>query len=177
MNGDITLGTLMAFTSLAGFFMDPIGRLIGLQLQIQEASISMKRISEILDVEEEQERADDGVNAEKFGGDIVFSDVTFRYGYRSPVLKNVDIVIPGGKKVALVGGSGSGKTTLSKLLLRFFDAEGGEITMDGTDIKSFNIYSLRRNIGYVPQNIELFSGSIIDNLRVGNPYAKQEEIA
>lgn len=176
MNGNITLGTLLAFTSLSGFFMDPIGRLIGLQLQIQEAGISMKRISEILDVEEEQENTDDGVSVEKLEGDIVFNNVTFRYGYRSPVLKNISMTIPKGKKVALVGGSGSGKTTISKLLLRFFDAEDGTITVNETEINSFNIQSLRRSIGYVPQNIELFSGSIIDNLRVGNPYAKQEDI-
>lgn len=176
INGNITLGTLLAFTSLSGFFMEPIGRLIGLQLQIQEAGISMKRISEILDVEEEQENDDEGINIENIKGDIVFDNVTFRYGYCSPVLKNISLTIPKGKKVALVGGSGSGKTTLSKLLLRFFDAEEGTITIDGTEINSFNIQSLRRSIGYVPQNIELFSGSIIDNLRVGNPYAKQDDI-
>ncbi len=176
INGNITLGTMMAFTSLAGYFMDPIGRLIGLQLQIQEAGISMKRISEILDIEEEQQDEDGGVNIDSVNGDIVLQDITFRYGYRSPVLKNVNITIPESKKVALVGGSGSGKTTLSKLLLRFYDIESGSITINGTDINNININSLRNSIAYVPQNVELFSGSIIENLRIGNPYASKEDI-
>ena len=128
IDGDITLGSLMAFTSLSGYFMEPIGRLISLQLEIQEASISLKRISEIFEVEKEQEQ-DKGIKIDGIEGDIELNNITFRYGSRSPVLKDVTIKIPKGKKVALVGESGSGKTTISKLLLKYYVPEEGKINI------------------------------------------------
>ena len=107
--------------------MDPIGRLISLQLSIQEASISLKRISEIYEVEKEQDEDDfEKVKIEKIDGDIELNNITFRYGSRSPVLKDVSIKIPKGKKVALVGESGSGKTTISKLILKYYTPEEGK---------------------------------------------------
>jgi ATP-binding cassette subfamily B protein len=166
IDGKTTLGSLMAFTSLSGYFMGPIGRLIALQLSIQEASISLKRISEIYEVEREQER-DDKIKLEKIEGDIVLENITFRYGSRAPVLKDVTINIPKGKKVALVGESGSGKTTISKLLLKYYVPEEGKITIDGNDIEELDIYNLRKNIAYVPQNIELYSGTIKENIVLG----------
>ncbi|WGX76898.1 ABC transporter transmembrane domain-containing protein [Paraclostridium bifermentans] len=166
MDGKITLGSLMAFTSLSGYFMDPIGRLIGLQLSIQEASISLKRISEIYEVEKEQ-AIDDKVKIESIDGDIEFKNITFRYGSREPVLKDVSIKIPKGKKVALVGESGSGKTTLSKLLLKYYIPESGKIQIGDYDIEELDIYSLRKSVAYVPQNIELFSGTIKENILLG----------
>ena len=175
IDGKITLGSLMAFTSLSGYFMDPIGRLIGLQLQIQEASISLKRISEIYEVDKEQIE-DDKIKIEEISGDIDIENVTFRYGSRSPVLKDVSIKIPKGKKVALVGESGSGKTTISKLLLKYYTPEEGSINISGYDIEELDIYSLRRAMAYVPQNIELFSGSIRENVVLGKDNATYEEV-
>ncbi|SCP99806.1 peptidase domain-containing ABC transporter [Anaerobium acetethylicum] len=196
IDGNISLGSLMAFTTLSGYFMDPVGRLVGLQLQIQEANISMKRMTEILDYEQEQ-----SVNAEidknnpasmlmadsfqtekmyqeleKIDGDIELRDVTFRYGNRKPVLKNLSFTIPKGKKVALVGASGSGKSTVAKLLLKYYEPEGGEILIDGVDLKEYRNHSLRRAISYVPQTIELFSKSIYDNIRVSRMNASLEEV-
>ena len=177
MDGDITLGSLMAFTTLSGYFMDPIGRLISLQLSIQEASISLKRISEIYEVEKEQLEEDfDKVKLEKIDGDIELNNITFRYGSRSPVLKNVSIKIPKGKKVALVGESGSGKTTISKLILKYYTPEEGKININGYNIEELDLYNLRQNISYVPQNVELFSGTIKDNITLGRPNASYEEI-
>lgn len=176
MSGEITLGSLMAFSSLSGYFMDPIGRLISLQLSIQEASISLKRISEIYEVEKEQEDDTDKIKLEKLDGDIELNNVTFRYGSRSPVLKNVTIKIPKGKKVALVGESGSGKTTVSKLILKYYSPEEGEVKINDYNIEELDLYSLRENIAYVPQNVELFSGSIRDNLILGKANANYEEI-
>lgn len=177
MNGDITLGSLMAFSTLSGYFMDPIGRLISLQLSIQEASISLKRISEIYEVEKEQDENDnDKIKIEKIDGDIELKNITFRYGSRSPVLKNVSIKIPKGKKVALVGVSGSGKTTISKLLLKYYEPEEGQISISGYNIDELDLYSLREKICYVPQNVELFSGSIKDNITLGKTNASYEEI-
>jgi len=147
--------------------MGPVGRLVGLQLQIQEANISMKRISEILDYEVEQKKLEQVYqDIDKIDGDIKFKNVTFRYGNRSPVLKNISFTIPKGKKVALVGGSGSGKSTIVKLLLKYYQIEAGEITINDININEYNNYSIRKAISYVPQNIELFSKSIYDNIRI-----------
>lgn len=175
MNGDITLGSLMAFSSLSSYFMGPIGRLISLQLSIQEASISLKRISEIYGVDKEQDD-DNKIKIEKIDGTIELENVTFRYGSRSPVLKNIDMEIPKGKKVALVGESGSGKTTISKLLLKYYIPEEGKIKISGYDINELDIYSLRKAMAYVPQNVELFSGSIKENVKLGRDNAGYEEI-
>ncbi|MBS6501387.1 MAG: peptidase domain-containing ABC transporter [Clostridium sp.] len=177
MKGDITLGSLMAFSTLSGYFMDPIGRLIGLQLSIQEASISLKRISEIYEVEKEQDETEvEKIKLEKIDGDIELNNITFRYGSRSPVLNDVSIKIPRGKKVALVGESGSGKTTISKLLLKYYTPEEGKINVNDYNIEELDLYNLRENIAYVPQNVELFSGSIKENITLGKTNASYEEI-
>ncbi|MBQ3558878.1 MAG: peptidase domain-containing ABC transporter [Agathobacter sp.] len=182
INGDMTLGSYMAFTTLAGYFMEPIGNLVNLQLSIQEANISMKRLSEILDYEREAGMEGD-IEAEhiyqeieKVDGDIAFNHVTFRYGNRKPALSDVSFTIPKGKKVALVGASGSGKSTIAKLMLKYYEPEEGEITIDGVDIKDYKNDSLRRVISYVPQNIELFSKSIFDNIRVSRQNSTLEEV-
>jgi ATP-binding cassette subfamily B protein len=176
IDNEITLGTLMAFMTLSGFFMDPVQRLVGLQLQIQEANISMKRVAEILDHEQEQEDAELYQTFDGVGGDIVFKDVTFRYGSRKPVLHGLSFTIPKGSKVALVGASGSGKSTVAKLLLKYYEPEAGAITIDGVDIEEYSNESLRRGISYVPQRIELFSKSIYDNIRVTKMSATVEEV-
>ena len=178
IDGNITLGSMMAFTTLSGYFMDPVGRLVSLQLSIQEANISMKRISEIMDYEREQETQDElnYQELESVNGDIELKNITFRYGNRKPVLNNVSFTIPKGKKVALVGASGSGKSTIAKLLLKYYEPENGEITIDGVDINEFTNASLRRSISYVPQNIELFSKSIYDNIRVSKMNATLDEV-
>ncbi|MDQ2086712.1 peptidase domain-containing ABC transporter [Herbivorax sp. ANBcel31] len=175
IDNEITLGSLMAFMTLSGYFMDPIGRLVDLQLQIQEANISMKRITEILDSEREQE---DGhyQEIEKVDGNIEVKNITFRYGNRKPVLKNLSFSIPKGKKVALVGSSGSGKSTIAKLLLKYYEPEMGEILIDSMDINELSNESLRKSISYVPQSIELFSQSIYDNIRVSKINSTLEEV-
>lgn len=178
INNELTLGSLMAFMTLSGYFMDPVGRLVSLQLQIQEANISMKRITEILDYEREQE--DDTANLyqelENVDGDIEIKNVTFRYGNRKPVLNDISLAIPKGKKVALVGESGSGKSTIAKLLLKYYQPENGEITIEGIDINEYSNESLRKAISYVPQTIELFSKSIYDNIRVSRMNSTLDEV-
>ena len=178
MEGNITLGSMMAFMTLAGYFMNPVSRLVNLQVSIQEANISMKRISEILDYEREQDNSqlEAYQSLEKVDGDIQIKNVTFRYGNRKPVLNNISFTIPKGKKVALVGASGSGKSTIAKLLLKYYEPENGEITIDGIDINEISNESLRRSISYVPQNIELFSKSIYDNIRISKMNATLDEV-
>lgn len=178
INGNMSLGTMMAFTTLAGYFMDPVGRLVSLQLTIQEANISMKRIAEILDYEREQDTSIEGKYSEleRAEGDIEIKNVTFRYGNRKPVLKNISVTIPAGQKVAVVGSSGSGKSTLAKLLLKYYEPESGEIIINGIDIAEVTNESLRKSISYVPQNIELFSKSIYDNIRISKMSASLDEV-
>lgn len=178
IKGEITLGSMMAFTTLAGYFTEPVSSLVGLQLSIQEANISMKRLSEILDYEKEQDTAQKGIFQElkQVAGDIEVNHITFRYGNRKPVLKDVSFKIPKGKKVALVGVSGSGKSTIAKLLLKYYTPEQGEILIDGVDIREIDNTSLRKAISYVPQNIELFSKSIFENIRISKRNATLEEV-
>lgn len=175
IDGKLTLGSLMAFTTMAGYFMDPVGRLVSLQLQIQEANISMKRLTEILDYDTEQSEGE-FTELESIDGDIEINNVTFRYGNRKPVLNNISFTIPKGKKVALVGESGSGKSTIAKLLLKYYEPENGEILLDGVDINEYENESVRRTISYVPQTIELFSKSIYDNIRVSKMNSTLEEV-
>lgn len=176
MNGNITLGSMMAFMTLAGYFMDPVGRLVSLQLSIQEVNISMKRISEILDYETEILDDENKNDIEKIEGDIKFDNVVFRYGNREPAINQISFDIPKGKKVAIVGASGSGKSTIVKLLLRYYDVESGSITIDGVNIKDYTNKSIRHAISYVPQNIELFSKSIYENIRISNFQATLDDV-
>ena len=175
IDGKLSLGSLMAFTTMAGYFMDPVGRLVSLQLQIQEANISMKRLTEILDYDTEQSEGEFN-ELESIDGDIEINNVTFRYGNRKPVLNNISFTIPKGKKVALVGESGSGKSTIAKLLLKYYEPENGEILLDGVDINEYDNESVRRTISYVPQTIELFSKSIYDNIRISKMNSTLEEV-
>ena len=178
LKGNITLGSFMAFNTLSGYFMEPVGNLVSLQLSLQEANISMKRFSEILDYDEEQPETETNMyeKIERLDGDIDFKNVTFRYGNRKPALDNISFEIPKGKKVALVGSSGSGKSTVAKLLLKYYEPENGYITIDGVDINELSNQSLRKAISYVPQNIELFSKSIYDNIRASRMSATLEEV-
>ena len=193
INNQLTLGSYMAFMTLSSYFMDPISNLVSLQLSIQEANISMKRLSEIMDYKREQELTftkelnmpsinnEDIINksytqVESCKGDIEFKNVTFRYGNRKPVLNGISFKISNGKKVALVGESGSGKSTIAKLLLKYYDLEDGEITIDDMDIKNCENTSLRRCISYVPQNIELFSKSIFENIKISKQNASLEDV-
>src|SRR5699024_10758234 len=178
LNGEMTLGSFMAFSTLSSYFTNPVSNLVNLQLQIQEASISMKRLTEIMDYEAEQANADEQEysDLEQIEGDIEFRDVTFRYGNRAPALDHVSFTIPAGKKVALVGHSGSGKSTITKMLLKYYEPESGEIRVNGVNLNEYTNASVRRAISYVPQNIELFSKTILDNIRISRPDATLEEV-
>jgi ATP-binding cassette subfamily B protein len=166
----------MAFMTRSGYFTDPVQRLVGLQLQIQEAQISRKRVAEILDHETEQKENENLREFSGIGTGIEFRNVTFRYGNRRPALNDVSFDVKSGEKVALVGASGSGKSTIAKLLLRYYEPEKGEVLIDGADISDYSNDSLRRGISYSPQNVELFSKSIYDNIRVTNMSATLEDV-
>ncbi|AIZ57033.1 trehalose/maltose import ATP-binding protein MalK [Candidatus Methanoplasma termitum] len=176
ISGDITLGTLMAFSSLTGFFMGPIGRLVNVQFQIQEADIALRRLSEILDVEEECETHKGKSIPETFFGNISIENLSFRYGFRKPILSDVSIEIKGGEKVALVGESGCGKTTICKVIMGLWVPESGKVNIAGYDLEELDIQSYRKRVAYVRQEVELFSGTITDNIRVSLPTATDDDI-
>jgi ATP-binding cassette subfamily B protein len=177
INNSLTLGSLMAFITLASFFTDPVGRLVGLQLRLQEANISMKRLTEILDTKREQDIDDESLfAAQTTATDIDIINISFSYGCRKPVIKDLSFTIPSGKKVALIGASGSGKSTVAKLLLKYYEPNSGGIYIGGTDIREISNASLRKNIAYVPQNIELFSRTIYDNIRISKINSTLDEV-
>ena len=176
LNGNMTLGSYMAFSTLSSYFTSPVSDLISMQMSIQEAQISMKRLTEIMDYESEQKDDREYTEMEQIDGDIEFKDVTFRYGSRSPALNHVSFTIPKGKKVALVGQSGSGKSTLLKLLMRFWVVQQGSVHISDTDISAVNTANLRALESFVTQDTHLFHDSIRSNLRIARPDATDAEI-
>lgn len=176
ISGDITLGSMMAFMSLSSYFMDPIGRLVSLQMQIQEANIAMKRMSELYEIEEEQENNENLINDFSLDGSVEVENLTFRYGSRAPVLKDINLKVASGEKIALVGESGGGKTTLAKLILGLWQPEEGKVALSGYNVEELDKKLMRREIAYVPQNVELFTGSIEENIKLGKRNATYEEM-
>ena len=166
-DGKITLGQLISFNTLSSFFLGPLKRLLTMQLHIQEVMISAERLTDIIDMEEENSNEDDLEEVETLDGDIEFKNVTFSYGTRSAAVEDISFSIPKGKKVAFVGSSGSGKTTLLKLLMKFYKLEKGKILINGVDIENLKTVSFREKIGYVPQESLLFSGTISENIAWG----------
>lgn len=170
----ITIGALITFYVLLSYFTQPIKNLIELQPTIQTAFVAADRLNDILDLQTEDahESASPLPTIHKWE----MNNINFRYGNRELTLNNVSLSIRKGEKIAIVGESGSGKTTLAKLLLRFYDTETGCILLDGEDIKTRDIWALRKSIAYVDQNTFLFSNTIRDNLKLGNETASDEEI-
>lgn len=176
MDGALTIGQLMFFNMLMANVLGPVERLAILSLEFEDAVIAIDRLYEYLDVEQEGKKDD---NALTFGGikdALVLDKATFRYGYRANVLDNVNMRIPAGKTIAVVGESGSGKTTLLKLLMRFYDPVEGRILADGRDLREFSLESLRAKIGIVSQDPFIFNGTLMENISLGRPEAKKDEI-
>ena len=136
----------------------------------------MTRLNELMALDREDDHQEELIQDIDLNGDICFENVQFAYGSRPPVIKNFNLTIPCGKRVALVGESGAGKSTIAKLLLKFMEVKEGKVTISGYDVHDIDEAYLRKNIAYIPQNIELFTGSIIDNLKIGNPEARYEEV-
>lgn len=178
--GSINAGEYTAFLLMVSNFFNPVRKMVNMFEQLQAGTTGFKRFTEIMD-EPPEEDAPDAIDAGRLVGDIAFEDVSFRYKNSDAkgaekVIKHLNLRIPAGETVALVGPSGGGKTTLCNLIPRFYDPEEGRITIDGTDIRDFTRVSLRRNVGIVAQDVFLFDGSIADNIRYGNLDATEEEV-
>ncbi len=177
IQGEMTVGQLLVFNSLLAYFVDPVKNLIDLQPMMQTAIVASDRLGEILDLELEKNK-DEGrkVNLSSLKGIIQFKNVDFRYGTRELVLKNINLTIYQGEKIALVGESGSGKTTLAKLLMKFYNNEKGDILINEYNIKDINMEKLREKIAYISQDVFMFSGTIKENLCLGNKSIAFEEM-
>jgi ATP-binding cassette subfamily B protein len=168
LKGNMTMGQLLTYNALLAYFLEPIQNLINLQETMQTAIVAADRLGEILDLElEKKEDEERKIKSDSLKGSIEFKDVSFRYGNRELTLKNINLHISPGEKVAFVGESGSGKTTIIKLLMKFYQCEQGEILIEDNNINDINTEYLREKIAYVPQNAFFFSGSIRENLTLG----------
>ncbi|MGG3504958.1 ABC transporter ATP-binding protein [Paenibacillus sp. FSL W8-0187] len=174
--GELTIGLLIAFTQYVGNFWEPINRLGQMYNQLLVAMASSERIFEFID---EKPSIDDQPGAKKLPtikGDIKLENVVFEYEKGRQALKGINLDVKAGQSIALVGHTGSGKSTIINLLSRFYDITEGKLTIDGYDIQSVTVESLRNQIGIVLQDTFIFSGTIRDNIRFGRLDATNEEI-
>jgi ATP-binding cassette, subfamily B, bacterial HlyB/CyaB len=174
---ELTLGELIAFRIISGYVTSPILRLAQLWQSFQETALSLERLSDIVDTPQEGETDRYNIPLPTIKGAVKYENVSFRFGTSGPLqLSNVNLEFEPGKFIGIVGQSGSGKSTMMKLLLRLYETESGRILIDGYDIAKVELYSLRRQIGVVPQETLLFDGSVQENIALTNPDATTEEI-
>jgi len=176
IGGQLSLGTLMAFTSYIVSFYDPVRRLTEVDNMFQQAIAAGERIFELLDEVPEIQDAPDAVALGGIEGDVLFEDVHFRYGGGDEVLHDVEFRMSPGEVVALVGPSGAGKTSIANLLCRFYDPIHGCVKVDGHDLRKVQMRSLRRHVAVVLQDTFLFNTSVRENLLYGKPNASEEEM-
>ena len=173
----VVVSDFVAFLLYINVFTDPIRTLIDFTEQFQNGYSGFERFVEILNIEPDIQDKKGAVKLTDVKGHVVFDDVSFKYNDTAHrVLKHINLDVPAGTYVALVGSSGGGKTTLCSLIPRFYDVTGGSISIDDKDIRDVTLKSLRDNIGIVQQDVYLFTGTVLENIRYGKPDATEEEI-
>ncbi len=178
LDGKLTLGGLIAFRIISGYVTQPLLRLTQLWQNFQETALSLERLSDIIDHPQEQAEEDRAqIPMPEIVGEVTFENLSFRFAPSGPLqLVNVNLEFYAGEFIGIVGQSGSGKSTLMKLLPRLYNAESGRILIDNYDIRKVELYSLRQQVGIVPQDSLLFEGSIQENIALTNPQASTDEI-
>jgi ABC-type multidrug transport system fused ATPase/permease subunit len=179
INGHASTGVVFGFIAALNNFFDPIQQLSQLYTTYQSGMAALDKIFELMDEQPEIVDRPDAVPLERIRGELRFEDVSFRYGASedSPwALHDIDIVIPAGQTVALVGETGAGKSTLAKLVARFYDPTVGSVVVDGHDLRGVSAHSLRSQMGIVPQEGFLFSGTVRENISFGRPDASDGDI-
>jgi ABC-type multidrug transport system fused ATPase/permease subunit len=178
LDGDsaVTIGVLASFVFYLQSFFDPIQSLSQLYTTYQAGMAALDKIFELLDEEPDLRDKPDAVELPRVRGGIEFDDVSFSYDGENPALCEVDLHIPPGQTVALVGATGAGKSTLAKLVARFYDPDHGRVLVDGYDLRDVSERSLRSQLGIVPQEGFLFSGTIRDNIAFGRPDATDDDV-
>ena len=183
ISGDVEIGVLVGFIAALNGFFDPIGQLSQVYTTYQSGMAALDKIFELLDEQPELRDAPDAAALPRLRGEIRFEDVSFRYrsggdgsDETKPALQHVSMTVPPGQTVALVGATGAGKSTFAKLVARFYDPTEGRVLVDGYDLRTVKAQSLRSQMGIVPQEAFLFSGTVGENIAFGRPDATQEEI-
>lgn len=173
----INTADLIAFILYINNLIDPVKKLINFTEQFQEGVTGFERFMEVLEIEPDIKDSDNAKDLKDVEGNIVFDNVGFQYNKSNDhVLRGINLDVKAGEYIALVGSSGVGKTTVCSLLPRFYEVSEGSITIDGKDIKNIKLASLRENIGIVQQDVYLFAGTIMDNIRYGNLNASDDEV-
>ncbi|NRR02923.1 ABC transporter ATP-binding protein [Brevibacillus sp. RS1.1] len=176
IQGELTYGEFIAFLLLTNVFFRPLEKINAIIESYPKGIAGFKRYIEIMDTAPDIADAPDAIQVESLKGDISYKSVSFSYDQESSVLQNIDLNIRAGETIAFVGPSGAGKTTLCSLLPRFYEVDGGSISIDGMDIREITLASLRSQIGIVQQDVFLFSGTIRENIVYGKLNASEEEI-
>lgn len=176
IEGIISIGTIQAFITYSKQFTRPINEIANQYAMLQSALAGAERVFEIMDSEPEDEGGNEPFEIENVEGGLSFKDVKFSYVEGEPVLTDFDLRVESGQKIAIVGATGSGKTTVVNLLTRFYDIDGGEITLDGQNIMNIPKHKLRGSIGMVLQDTVIFSDTIAQNIRYGRIDATDEEV-
>jgi ATP-binding cassette subfamily B protein len=176
LHGKITIGTFLAFSTYVGQFVAPARQLAGVLTVGQQARAGIERIFQLLDLKPTITDAPDAVDLGRARGEITFDDVEFEFEPGRPVLSGFSLHIAAGERVAIVGTSGSGKSTVASLLSRFHDPSSGRVFLDGHELRSLTLHSLRSNVGVAFEESFLFSDSIRANIAYGRPSATQQEI-
>ncbi|MDP4183157.1 MAG: peptidase domain-containing ABC transporter, partial [Bacillota bacterium] len=176
-NGKMTTGGLLAFNALLQYFLTPVRNLIDLSSNIQTAIAASNRLGEILDVDGENIFGDErNLTPDNLHGAIEIDNITFRYGFKRPIFENFSLKINPGEKIAIIGESGSGKTTLARLIMNYYIPEKGAIKIGDIDLKEAPLEFIRSRIAFIPQDIFLISGTIMENIALGKPDATLEEV-
>ena len=177
IGGNMAIPDLITFLLYIANFTEPVKKLINFTEQFQNGYSGYSRFREIMDIQPDIADKEDAKELTDVRGTVEFRDVSFRYeDATEKVLDHVNLTVPAGSYVALVGSSGGGKTTLCSLIPRFYDVTGGSVCIDGNDIRDLTLRSLRNNIGIVQQDVYLFAGTVMDNILYGRPDATQEEV-
>ncbi|MDD5849900.1 MAG: ABC transporter ATP-binding protein [Firmicutes bacterium] len=174
--GEMSAGDLAIDAIYIGIFVSPIQILVELTEMIQKGFSGFRRFRAVIEAEPEIVDAPDAAPLQNPEGDLTFRDVSFEYEKEEEVLHHINLSIPHGQSVALVGPSGGGKSTVCSLIPRFYDVTGGAVLIGGQDVRTIRLKSLRQNIGIVQQDVYLFSGTIRENISYGKPDATEEEI-
>jgi ABC-type bacteriocin/lantibiotic exporter with double-glycine peptidase domain len=175
ITGQWTLGSLLAFQAYLAYVFGPVQFLASANMQFQKSLAALERISVLFDIVPE-ESTGGSQKISRLKGEIEFKNVSFGYNRQAPVLKNLDLHIYPGERIAILGPSGVGKTTLLSLILHFYSPTSGEILFDGLPAWQYDVGSLRKRIGYVAQQSRLLKDTIFENLRYGNPNADFEQV-
>jgi ABC-type multidrug transport system fused ATPase/permease subunit len=178
IDGQVTIGVLVAFVAALNNFFDPIQQLSQLYTTYQAGMAALDKIFELLDEQPELDDRSDAIVLDHVRGEIEFDDVSFGYGTGAAedAMSHISLHVPPGQTVALVGATGAGKSTFAKLVVRFYDPTAGRILIDGHDLREVSSHSLRRQMGIVPQEAFLFSGTIRENLAFGRPDAEDATV-